>query len=63
MDNTNREQFIIAPLSPTVCQRAAWPDQILLYNGGGKQEGGGGGVKGWEREGCWEGKERGLMRF
>lgn len=34
------------PFRPAVCQRAAWPGQILLYNGGetqGEKRGGGGG--------------------
>lgn len=69
MDNTNREQFIIAPLSPgyVSASRVARPDTIIRWWGGGcmKREGGLKGRKGrgGEVEGGRGRENRGLMRF
>lgn len=49
MDNTNREQFIIAPLSPgcVSASRVARPDTIIQrWGDAGREEGGGGGGMG-----------------
>lgn len=50
MDNTNREQFIIAPLSPgcVSTSRVDWPDTIIQRRG---DVGGGGTVERRGREG------------
>lgn len=61
VDNTNREQFIIAPLLPDCVStsRVARPDTIIQWWGMRRERGG----MVWEEGRDEEGRERGLMRF